>query len=168
MSPRTWKQWGFHSNQSLPSIVPCRPGMSQPGYLSFGRPWTHWTRYKVYYYHWGNAYLVPFLSTIVLSKCCFLLWAPGWGEEQQDLIHNLVLLLWGSVDLGCPDSLYVGINNPRLTAFIFSGSVCSSKLRMPPRLKGVGLTLMYVFVLSGFAVLPSLPGDKDYPVCSKK
>lgn len=50
MSPRTWKQWGYHSNQPVPSIVPCRPGMSQPGHLSFGRPRTHWTRYKIYYY----------------------------------------------------------------------------------------------------------------------
>lgn len=50
MSPRTWKQWGYHSNQSVPSIVPCRPGMSQPGYLSLSRPRTHWTRYNIYYY----------------------------------------------------------------------------------------------------------------------
>lgn len=54
------------------------------------------------------------------------------------------------MDLGCPDSPCVGINNHRLTALIFRGCVCSSKLRMPPDSREQAHSDVCVFALSGF------------------
>lgn len=105
MSPRTWKQWGYHSNQSIPSILPCRPGMSQPGYLSFSRPWTHWTRYTIYYYSTSQSLgkcLSGSLSFYHLGlhlKAIFF----SFGLKDQVKSHTAwINLFWGflvSVDL---------------------------------------------------------------------
>lgn len=128
MSPQTWKQWGYHSNQCIPSIVPCRPGLSQPGYLSLSRPRTHWTRYKIYYYsisqslgdclftslsfyHLGlhfKGYVFPSLSPKI-----------RWKATKLKSIHFGLL---GSVDFCFSDASYFGINNQGLTV-LFSVAV---------------------------------------------
>lgn len=97
MSPRTWKQWGYHSNQSIPSILPCRPGMSQPGYLSFSRPWTHWTRYTIYYYSTSQSLgkclsgsLSLYHLGLRLKAIFFSLWTQRSGEKPYSLNQSIL------------------------------------------------------------------------------
>lgn len=123
MSPRTWKQWGYHSNQSFPSIMPCRPVMSQSGYLSLCRSRTHWTRYKIYYYsicsHGGwCAFPIPFLSV-----CLELYFEDYITHTHRISVFYIFLIL--------------GVSHRGLT-FPFRGCVCSSKWRMPSRMKWTG------------------------------
>lgn len=153
MSPRTWKQWGCHSNQSIPSIMPCWPGMSQPGYLSFCRPRTHWTRYKIYYYSasqsLGNVYLVPcYLSFYHLGLHLnsvffnFFFKSLRSGKKQQNFNLCILLLIFFLFVKLCrfwlPRFFLCWHKKSRSGCFIFIGCVCSSKLRMPLRLKWAG------------------------------
>lgn len=125
MSPRTWKQWGYHSNQSIPSIMPCRPGMSQPGYLSFRRPRTHWTRYKIYYYSPSQPLgdcLSSFLSFYCLGlhfKGCFFPLQALWsGEKQQNSNQSILIFLLNSIDFCFLDSFYFGISSQGLAVVL--------------------------------------------------
>lgn len=130
MSPRTWKQWGYHSNQSVPSTVPCRPGMSQPGYLSFSRPRTHWTRYKIYYYSPSQS-----LEDCLSGSFSFSCWGPHFKgcfwpslcpkirwKANKTCISPFWIFSLDSMDSSYPDSFYFGINNQGL-AVLFSVAV---------------------------------------------